>query len=90
MAAVDIFPPGVSLAAHRVDRLEAAKDQALGVERNFTGNFQTLVLVHPGFGLFERRLVGPHLPGEDDLLAGLRVNRTAKVSLFAVGDVVLP
>jgi hypothetical protein len=32
----------ISLAAHRVDWLKAAKDEALGVERNFTRNLQTL------------------------------------------------
>ena len=36
----------ISLAAHGVDRLEAAKDKTLGIERNFTRNLQTLVLVH--------------------------------------------
>src|SRR5262249_50469478 len=80
----------ISLAAHRVDRLEAAKDKTLGIERNFTRNLQTLVLVHFCFGGLKRRLVGPHLPGEDNLLAILRINGTAKVGIFAIGDVVLP
>src|SRR5215470_6939769 len=80
----------ISLAAHRVDRLKAAKDKTLGVERNFTRNLQTPVLVHFRFGGLEGRLVGPHLPGENNLLAILRINGAAKVGIFAAGDIVLP
>jgi hypothetical protein len=35
----------ISLAAHRVDWLKAAKDEALGVERNFTRNLQTQLCI---------------------------------------------
>ena len=35
-----------SVAPHRVDRREAAVDKALGVERDFPGNLETLVLLH--------------------------------------------
>src|SRR5215469_13471783 len=81
---------GGSRAAHRVDRLETPEDQALGVERNLAGNLETRVVLHFCFGRVEGRLVGPHLPGEDDLLAVLRVDGATEVGVFASGDVVLP
>src|SRR6266566_5809987 len=48
----------ISLAAHRVEWLKAAKDKALGIERNFTRDLQTLVLAHFCFGGIEGRLAG--------------------------------
>src|ERR1700761_2388663 len=45
--------------------------------------------MHSGFGGFQRRLVGPHLPGEDDLLAILRSDRAAEVGVFAARNIVL-
>src|SRR5450631_267004 len=80
----------ISLAAHGVEWLKATKDKALGVERNFTRNLQTLVLVHFCFGGIKGRLVGPHLPREDNLLAILRIDGAAEVGMFATGDVILP
>src|SRR5450432_4946133 len=63
--------PSRSTPAHREDRLEAAQDKAFGVERRLPGRIQAPILVHLCFGGFEARLVGPDLPGEDDLLARL-------------------
>src|SRR5215831_6129634 len=80
----------ISLAAHRVDWLKAAKDKAFRVERDFTRSLQTLVLMHLCFGGIEGRLVGPHLPREDNLLAILRIDGAAEVCIFATGDVILP
>jgi hypothetical protein len=68
-----------------VDWPKAAKDKTLGVEWNFTRNLQTLVLVHFCFGGIEGRLVWPHLPREDNLLAILRIDGAAEVSIFANG-----
>src|SRR5437764_545182 len=80
----------ISIPAHQRDRLEAAQDKALGVERRLPGGIETLVLVHLRLGRIEARLVGPDLPGEDDLLALLCRNRAAEVSLLAVGNEVFP
>src|SRR5215471_5791454 len=67
--------------AHHGDRRKAAENEALGVEWNFTQNLQALVLEHCDFGGIERRLVGPHLPVEHDLLA-------AEAGVFAAGEVI--
>src|SRR5450631_1837768 len=80
----------ISLAAHGVEWLKATKDKALGVERNFTRNLQTLVLVHFCFGGIEGRLVGPHLPREHNLLAILRIDGASEVGIFSNGNVILP
>jgi hypothetical protein len=45
--------------------------------------------VHFCFGGIEGRLVGPHLPREDNLLAILRIDGAAEVGIFATGDVIL-
>src|SRR5215471_4531132 len=66
---------------HHGDRRSAAENEALGVEWNFTQSLQMLVLVHCDFGGIERRLVGPHLPVEHDLLA-------AEAGVFAAGEVI--
>src|SRR6516225_4176210 len=79
-----------SPTAHRMDRLEAAEDEAPGVERNFARNLEALVLVHLCLGGFQRRLVGPYLPREHDPLALLRIDRATEVGVFAARDVVLP
>src|ERR1700726_850831 len=77
-------------SAHGEDGLEAAKDKASGVEWRFPGRIQTLVLMHLRFGGPEACLVWPDLPGEYDLLTNFRSDSAAEVSLFAVGNVVLP
>jgi hypothetical protein len=41
-----------------VEWLKAAKGKALGIERNFTRDLQTLVLAHFFFGGIGDRLVG--------------------------------
>src|SRR5215471_2058909 len=46
--------------------------------------------MHLCFGGIEGRLVGPHLPREDNLLAILRIDGAAEVRIFATGDVILP
>src|SRR5262249_51195660 len=79
-----------SLAAHHVNWRKAAKDKALGVEGNFTRNLQTLVLVHFCFRRIEGRLVGPHLPREDNLLIILRIDGATEIRIFATGDIILP
>jgi hypothetical protein len=78
------------IAVHHVEGPEAAEDETLGVERNFARDLETLVLVHPGFRALERRLVGPDLPGEDDLLALLCSDRAAEIRVFPARDIVLP
>src|SRR5216683_2571585 len=79
-----------SSPAHRKDRLEAAEDEALGVERRLPGRIHARVLVHLLLGDLEARLVGPDLPGEDDLLAVFGGDRAAEVGLLAVGNEILP
>src|SRR5258708_21242122 len=79
-----------SAPAHRKDRLEAAEDEAPGVERRLPGRIHARVLVHLLFGGLEARLVGPDLPGEDDLLAVFPSDRAAEVSLLAVWNQLLP
>jgi hypothetical protein len=46
--------------------------------------------MHPGLGGVEALLVGPDLPGEDDLLARLGGDGAAEVGLLTVGNEVLP
>src|SRR5215467_10676848 len=46
--------------------------------------------MHLCFGGIEGRLVGPHLPREDNLLTVLRIDGAAEVRIFATGDVILP
>src|SRR5579872_1248337 len=79
-----------SVAPHREDRLKAAEDQAAGVEGRLARGVHARVVMHPLFGRLEGLLVGPDLPGEDDLLARLRGDCAAEVGLFAFGDEVLP
>src|SRR4029077_12420380 len=72
-----------SVPAHGEHRLEAAEDQAAGVERRLAGSVHPRVLVHLGLGVVEALLVRPDLPGEDNLLARLGRHRAAEVGLLA-------
>src|SRR6476646_2053559 len=73
-----------------MDWRKAAIDQAFGIERDFPGNLETSILVHSCLCGLEGRLVGPHLPHEDDLLSVPRIDRAAEVGVFASRHVIFP
>jgi len=72
------------------DRLEAAQDHALAVERHFPGFGHSRVGKHTLMRPGTRFPVGPNHPGQDNFLARLGVNRLAIVGVLAVGYVELP
>src|SRR6185369_931405 len=74
----------------REDRIEASDDEAPRVEGRLAGAVQPAAFVQPGFTGFEAFPVRPDLPGEDDLLAGLRLNRPPEIGHLAVRNVVFP
>src|SRR5579871_1220471 len=81
---------GGRLSSHGEQRRKAAEDQAPRIEGRLAARIETAILVHLLFRSEEALLVRPHLPGEDDLLAGLRRDRAAEIRRLAVGQVILP
>lgn len=75
---------------HHMERCEAPDNQPLRVERNLTRDIKHPVGMHPLLGRIEALLVGPDLPGEDDLLALLRGDRLAEVGALSLGDALPP
>src|SRR6185369_15306029 len=70
-------------------RLEAAEDHSLAVERH-AHRFHSRIGHHLVMARVGRRFVGPCYPGENDLLTGYGLDGAAKVRDLSVADIGFP